>query len=228
MAMHAAAWGADANLQAMMPARTTTASQPPKGGEAEQQTLIESCVDVITRLHTMEPPATAGAPHPDERISLMRQPLRVLASGRALSRVTEPDVDGGGNDVTGPPDRGGNLAAVIIEATGGLGPELRPEAVYDATLYAEAAERAGLIEGTPLAAFNWTARDEAPEAGDGGRRLGPRSAATAALAMLLTRWRKRGRARRQATRRGEAVTAGRHPGRPPARDPAAEPAQRER
>ena len=176
----------------------TAPRRPEKG--VDDTTLIERCIDVISRLDTLEPPAAATMPRPGERTGLLAAPLRVLATGHPLSAVTEPDVDADGNDVAGPPERGGNLAAVIIEATGGTGGDLRPQAAYDATLRAVACHRAGLRDDTPASAFNWTedagrtGADETPGA------HGPRSAATAALALLLTRWRKKGRSRPGGTR----------------------------
>lgn len=196
------------NLQALMPDGQPAARRAAHRRDSEQQTLIERCMDVITQLHTLEPPARAHAPDDADRSALFDQRLQVLASGRPLWSVTEPDVDADGNDVTGAPERGGNLAAVIIEATGGLGNGLQPHAVYDATLRAVACERAGLVDQTPADAFDWTDTEEPQDTGDRQQPLGPRSAATAALAVLLTRWRNGGSATNPARARGPGRRAG--------------------
>jgi len=161
----------------------------------DQSTLIERCIDVIMGLDTLEPPAAATAPKPRDRARLLAAPLRVLATGHPLSAVTEPDADADGNDVAGPPERGGNLAAVIIEATGGAGNDQGPQAAYDATMRAMACHRAGLRDDTPAAAFNWIDEPTETATGERAHAQGPRSAATAALALLLAQWRKKARGR---------------------------------
>ena len=183
------------SLQRPTPDATRRRRERPVERPVDQTTLIERCVDVIVRLHTLEPPAAAGPPKPGHRAGLLAEPLRVLASGHPLAAVTEPDVDADGSDVTGSTERGGNLAAVIIEATGGPGGDLRPQAAYDATLRAVACRRAGLREDTPAAAFNWTGDGGPAAAREDEDAQSPRSAATAALARLLTRWSSKGRAR---------------------------------
>ena len=175
----------------------------------DETTLIERCIDVIMRLDTLEAPAAATTPKPGDRARLLAAPLRVLATGHPLTAVTEPDVDADGNDVAGPPERGGNLAAVIIEATGGAGSDPRPEAAYDATMRAAACHRAGLRDDTPAAAFNWTDDDAGTATREPPHAHGPRSAATAALALLLAQWRKKARARSAPESRTRATVSGR-------------------
>ena len=139
--------------------------------------LLTACIDVIAAIETIEPPTYSVGPKENRRRKVAAGRLRALGSEGPLLEWMEPTQ--GAAEQLG---RAGNLAAVIIEATGGI-PEHAE--VDDRSLLRLATRRAKLPPQTPPAAYEWNDRPGQRSSGtdpDGNRR----TAAIVQLALLLT------------------------------------------
>ena len=149
--------------------------------------LIDRAVDLICRLHTVEAPALCVSVGPKERQRLLHEPLQFLAAGAAACRVVDFEQNADGTTVRQYQGRGGNLAAIILELTGGW--TRNQTTANETAVVKEARRRAGLNASTPASAFNWD--ETTPQNVDADGAIVPwntRTAAICQIVKLITRW----------------------------------------